>query len=109
MDSIKGCLRGAEPLFSKNPPSPLRERGTQGVRVTINNKTTYIELEPELDACVETQAKRRYNQIVSELLNKGEEKELAEKLEILRLFLESADFNKLRSESERHLLEGRKV
>ena len=58
---------------------------------------------------METQAKRQYNEILSELLNKGEEEELAEKLETLRLFLESADFNKLRSESEKHLLEGRKV
>jgi len=58
---------------------------------------------------VETQAKRRYNQIASELLDKGDEGELAEKLEILRLFLESADFNKLRSESEKHLAKGKKV
>jgi len=58
---------------------------------------------------VETQAKRQYKQILSELLKKGEEGELAEKLEILRLFLESADFNKLRSESEKHLTEGRRV
>ena len=69
----------------------------------------YIELEPELEACVETQAKKQYNQILSELLNKGNEGELAEKLETLRLFLESADFSKLRSESEKHLIEGRKV
>ncbi len=58
---------------------------------------------------METQAKRRYNQIASELLQKGEEKELLEKLEILRLFLESADFNKLRSESEKYLTQGKKV
>ena len=58
---------------------------------------------------METQAKRRYNQIASELLDKGEVGELAERLEIVRLFLESADFNKLRSESEKHLLEGRGV
>ena len=58
---------------------------------------------------METQAKRQYNQILSELLKKGEEGELAEKLEILRLFLESTDFSKLRSESEKHLLEGRRV
>jgi len=89
----------------------LPNKNLPGVRL-INNrqeKTTYIELEPELDACVETQAKRRYNQIVRELLKKGEERELAERLEILRLFLESADFNKLRSESEKHLIEGEKV
>jgi len=69
----------------------------------------YVELEPELSACVETQAKKQYNQILSELLKKEEEGELAERLETLRLFLESADFNKLRSESEKHLLEGKSV
>jgi len=58
---------------------------------------------------VETQAKRRYNQIVRELLQKGEERELVEKFETLRLFLESTDFNRLRSESEKHLVAGRKV
>jgi RNA-splicing ligase RtcB len=58
---------------------------------------------------VETQAKRQYNQLVRQLLEKGAEEELVEKAEILRLFLESADFNKLRAESEEHLVEGRKV
>ena len=58
---------------------------------------------------METQAKRQYNQTLSELLKKGNEAELAERLETLRLFLESADFNKLRSESERHLVEGKRV
>jgi hypothetical protein len=58
---------------------------------------------------VETQAKRQYNQLVRQLLEKDASTELTEKAEILRLFLESADFNKLRAESERHLLEGRKV
>ncbi len=58
---------------------------------------------------METQARRRYNQIASELLKKGEEKKLAGELELLRLFLESADFNKLRRESEKYLVEGKKV
>ena len=58
---------------------------------------------------METKAKRQYEQILSELLEKGEEEELAEKLEMLRLFLESTDFSKLRNESEKHLVEGRKV
>jgi len=73
------------------------------------NKQVHIELEPELEACVETQTKRRYNQISGKLLKKGNDNELAEKLEILRLFIESADFNKLRSESEKHLVEGKRV
>jgi hypothetical protein len=58
---------------------------------------------------VETQAKRQYNQLVRQLLEKDADTELTEKAEILRLFLESADFNKLRAESEKHLVEGRKV
>jgi hypothetical protein len=58
---------------------------------------------------VETQAKRQYNQLVRQLLEKGAEEELTEKAETLRLFLESADFHKLRSESEKHLVEGRKI
>ena len=39
---------------------------------------------------------------------KGEGK-LCEKAELLKRFLETADFKKLRSESERHLTEGRNV
>jgi len=58
---------------------------------------------------VETQAKRQYNQLVRKLIDKGAEEELVEKTETLRLFLESADFNRLRAESEKHLIEGRKV
>ena len=33
---IIGSLRGAKPLFETSSPSPLRERGTQGVRVITN-------------------------------------------------------------------------
>ncbi|MFC1928327.1 hypothetical protein ACFLXK_01825 [Chloroflexota bacterium] len=51
----------------------------------------------------------QYNRISSELLKRGKQKELEEKFEILRLFLETADFNKLRSESEKHLVEGKRV
>ena len=58
---------------------------------------------------METKAKREYNLTLGELLKQGGEKGLAQKLELLRLFLESADFNKLRSESEKHLLEGKGV
>ena len=78
----------------------------------INNKhekAVYIEIEPELFACVEMQAKMQFNRISSQLLKGGKQKELKEKFEILRLFLESADFNKLRSESEKNLVEGKRV
>jgi hypothetical protein len=68
-----------------------------------------VELEPELAACVETKAKREYNNTLSELINKGEQEGLAEKFELLRLFLESTDFSQLRNEYEKHLIEGRRV
>jgi hypothetical protein len=60
---------------------------------------------------VETKAKRQYEQILGELLNtgEGEGEGLGEKLEILRLFLESTDFSKLRDEYEKHLLKGKQV
>ena len=55
-------------------------------------------------------AKREYATVLSQLLTPGKRtKELEEKAEILRLFLESADFKQLRSESERRLVEGKKV
>ena len=68
-----------------------------------------IALIPSLDACVQTQAKRLYNKTLSQLLESGENTALEKKLELLTLFLETADFNKLRSESEQHLIEGKEV
>jgi hypothetical protein len=66
-----------------------------------------IELIPEIDHCIETVAKREYAAVLKQLLTPGEEsKELEEKLEILRLFLESVDFKNLRSVYERQLMEG---
>lgn len=70
------------------------------MNINRQEKTVYVEIEPELLACVETKAKREYNQILSELLKEGEKEEPEERLEILRLFIESADFSKLRSESK---------
>ena len=69
-----------------------------------------IELIPDLKHCIETVANREYATVLRQLLTpeKGN-KELEEKVEILRLFLESADFKQLRAESERRLVEGKKV
>ena len=69
-----------------------------------------IELVPDLSHCIETVAKRQHAELAHTLLaSAGGNKELQEKLEILRLFLETADFKKLRSEAEKQLIEGRKV
>ena len=71
---------------------------------------TQTYLEPELSACIQTQAKREYDRIVKELLATGvSNKELEQEVELLRVFLENTDFNKLRSEYEPYLVEGKRV
>jgi hypothetical protein len=68
-----------------------------------------IELEPELSGCIDTKAKREYQKTLRELLKKGEESELKERLETLRLFLQTTDFKQLREQYERYLIAGRRV
>ena len=69
-----------------------------------------VELIPDLTYCIETVAKREHAAILKQLLEPDQgNKELEEKLEILRLFLETADFKQLRAKSEKRFMEGRKV
>ena len=69
-----------------------------------------IELIPDLDQCIETVAKREHETVLKQLLGLREgNRELEEKLEILRLFLETASFKKIRAELEKRLMEGKKV
>ena len=69
-----------------------------------------VELIPDLSHCIETVAKREHTAVSKQLLTLGQRnKELVEKSEILRIFLETADFKKLRAESEKRLMEGKKV
>ncbi len=69
-----------------------------------------IRLEPTTDACIETVTKKEYEKVLSSLLKApDEDPELAEKLELLRVFLETADFGELRSRSDEFLLAGRRV
>ena len=73
-------------------------------------KEVFIELEPNLSSCIETLAKREYKKALSTILKAGtENEELSERLEVLRLFLESTDFGALRSRYEKYLEEGKKV
>jgi len=68
------------------------------------------ELVPDLDHCIETVAKKKHAELVQILLeSKTGNSEMEEKLETLRLFLETADFRKLRAESEKQLMEGKSV
>jgi len=73
-------------------------------------KTVPIELKPNLSSCIETLSKKEYERTLNLLLKKGPIDEgLGERLEVLRLFLESTDFSHLRSQYEGYLTEGKKV
>ena len=72
-------------------------------------KPNSVELIPDLDNCIETVSKREYREAVQQLLQKGTVDELGERIEILRMFLESTDFRQLRAESEKHLTQGQNV
>ena len=68
-----------------------------------------IELVPGLSHCIETVARNEYQETLRQLLASERNEELEEKAELLRIFLETMDFRKLRRESEKHLLQGRRV
>ncbi len=63
-----------------------------------------IELFPSLSHCIETAAKEEFWDSVNQYMEGGQEdKKLEERIELLKTFLESVDFKKLRSQSERQL------
>lgn len=69
-----------------------------------------IELFPSLNHCIETTAREAFWNSVNQYMECGhEDKELEGRIELLKAFLESMDFKKLRSQSERYLIEGQKV
>jgi hypothetical protein len=69
-----------------------------------------VELTPDLSSCIETTARREYEMANKTLLTAAKwDEEVAQRAETLRLFLENMDFKKLRSESEKHLLNGKSV
>ncbi len=69
-----------------------------------------IELVPSLSHCIETTAREEYWDSVNKYMESGQEnKELEQRIELLKAFLESMDFKKLRRESESYLIEGKTV
>ena len=69
-----------------------------------------IELVPDLSHCIETAARKEYQNLVRSYLQAGKgDSEFEEKAELLRSFLESADFRTLRKESEAYLLKGQNI
>ena len=80
------------------------------VYLIVRGKMLEVELVPDLSHCIETVARRKYEDTLKQLLAPGEtSKELEERLEILRLFLQTTDFGRLRAESEKWLVEGKTV
>jgi len=69
-----------------------------------------LELFPSLSHCIETAAREKFWNSVNQYMESGQEdKKLEERIELLKVFLESTDFKKLRSQSERHLVNEKKV
>ena len=70
---------------------------------------TRIELVPDLLHCVQTRARQEHSATMNRILSGDHSPELERRLELLRAFLEEANFSRLRRESEEHLTQGRKV
>ena len=69
-----------------------------------------IELIPTLTHCIESATRQELRKSADEYMQKGKgDKTLEQKIDLLRLFLETADFRQLRAESERYLSEGKIV
>jgi len=69
-----------------------------------------IEFFPSLSHCIETTAREEFWNSVSQYMESGQgDKKLEERIQLLKAFLESMDFKTLRSQSERYLVEGKKV
>jgi len=69
-----------------------------------------VELFPSLSHCIETTAADEFWNAASQYMEGGQkDKKLEEKIELLKGFLDSAAFKKLRSDSEAHLVQGKEV
>jgi hypothetical protein len=68
----------------------------------------YIELKPSLSSCIETLSKQEYERTLNLLIKKETvDEELGERLDVLRLFLESTDLGRLRSRYEGYSWRGK--
>lgn len=68
-----------------------------------------IEMVPDLEHCIQTRARQEHTAAMGRLMGGDRSPDLEERLELLQAFLEEADFNRLRRDSEAHLTQGRKV
>ena len=71
---------------------------------------TQIELSPTAGECIETTARRRFHRLTESILRREKADDTTlDEIELLRRFLETADFARLRAESEKELHSGRSV
>lgn len=69
-----------------------------------------IELLPSLSHCIETVAREEFWSLVNKYMESvQEDKEVENNIKLLKAFLESMDFKRLRRESEEHLTQGRTI
>jgi len=69
-----------------------------------------IELFPSLSQCIETTASKEFWNSVNQYMEGGQkDSKLEDRIKLLKAFLESMDFRKLRNQSERYLVEGKRV
>lgn len=69
-----------------------------------------IELLPSLSHCIETIAREEFWSLVNKYMESvQEDKEVENNIKLLKAFLESMDFKRLRRESEEHLTQGRTI
>lgn len=90
----------------------MPSRMSPGKECTASNKNIVVKIElvPTLDLCIEGTARQEFQKSADKYMQRGrKDRKLEEKIDLLGMFLESADFRKLRAESEKHLTEGKKV
>lgn len=69
-----------------------------------------VELNPSLSHCVEATARDEFGNVSRTMMQGASDSDVLEaRFELLKAFLEAADFKKLRSESEKYLIQGKSV
>jgi hypothetical protein len=97
-------------VSKKWQPSPVLHFQIVSSIITFRIDMVQVELTPDPSHCIETVARKEYQNLVSGYLQAGKgDSEFEDKVELLRSFLESADFRKLRKQSEEYLLKGQNI
>ncbi|MCD6230290.1 MAG: hypothetical protein J7J88_00155 [Dehalococcoidia bacterium] len=69
-----------------------------------------VELSPFLSHCIEATARDEFGNVSRTIIQSASDSDvLEERFELLKAFLETADFKKLRCESEKYLIQGKSV